>query len=133
MQHALSCITLALSSLWLSGCLVAVEHTGHEPQGTLSVEWLIDESDDSAKCVQGGARKARVVVWERSHVVDEVVADCRNFGVDIDVPPGRYWLTVQLLAANGDERTVEVDTDTIDVFSGDYEYVTVNFNADSFL
>src|SRR4029077_17326791 len=97
------CLGFALIA-WTSSACVVVDHHG-DSDSTLTVEWTIDGTDDPEQCDASGARYAEVTVESHGGYTNTFTEDCDRFGVDIDVPAGRYWVTVVLLDRNEHDRT----------------------------
>ena len=122
---------VALSAYLLSGCVV-VDHHG-DGSATLSVEWSIAHTDDPEECSASDVRFAYIMLESRSGVIDEFEAPCVDFGADIDVDPGTYWVTVVLTDRGGHDRTTSVESERISLYEGDHETVHVDFPDSSFL
>jgi hypothetical protein len=116
---------------WSSSACVVVDHRG-DGDSTLTVDWTIDGSDDPRACDDNDARYAEVTVDSRDGYSNVFEEDCDRFGVDIDVPAGRYDVSVVLLDRGEHVITSTVDTDTISLGHNDSDAVHVDFGDDSF-
>jgi hypothetical protein len=123
-------LSLALVAWTSSACVVADRHG--EGDSTLTVDWTIDGDDDPALCDESDARYAEVTVESHDGYSNTFTEDCDRFGVDIDVPAGRYFVTVVLLDRDERDVTPAVDTDEVDLAHDDSDSVHVDFGADSF-
>jgi hypothetical protein len=123
-------LSFAFLAFAASAC-VSVDHRG-DGDSTISVDWTIDGTDDPDQCDESGASYAEVTVETRSGYSESYEADCDAFGLDVDVPAGRYYVTVVLLDRHHDDRTSAVDTDSIDLGHNDSDSVSVDFGPDSF-
>lgn len=122
---------VALSASLFSACVVVDKHG--DGSATISVEWTIARSDDPAECSASDVRYAYVMLESRSGVVDEFEAPCGDFGADIDLDPGTYWVTVVLTDRGRNDRTTAVESDRITIYEGEHETVHIDFPDDSFL
>jgi hypothetical protein len=117
---------------WSASACVVHDHRG-SGDSTLTVEWTIDGSDDPRACDDNDARYAEVTVDSLDDGQSDVfMEDCDRFGTDIDVPEGRYHVSVVLLDPGEHVITSTVDTDTIDLGYHDSDTVHVDFPNDSF-
>jgi hypothetical protein len=124
--------TLGLLLLGCSGCIIA---TDHDPgfAATFTVDWTVDGTTERAECRQGDATSFDLIVETRSGAfVGEYEADCEDFEISVDLPPGRYQASAVLLDSRGDERTTQVDLDPFSLYEGDELIVDVDFPARSF-
>jgi hypothetical protein len=123
-------LSLALLA-WTSTACVTVDHHG-SGDSTLTVDWSIDGDSDPAVCDDNDVRYAEVTVEDHAGYTNTFTEDCDRFGVDIDVPAGRYWVSVVLLDNGEHAVTSEVDTDSIVLGDNDSDSVHVDFGNDSF-
>jgi len=123
-----------LAVVTASGCVAHDRYYYDDGRGSsslyLTVEWEIAGTTDPSLCAEGGADYAYIVVEDSRGFVNEAQVDCGYFGVDIELPRGDYWVTVQLFDRSGRARTTALTTDVIALYRDDY--VIVNFPVDSF-
>lgn len=122
---------VALSAYLLSGCVVVDGHG--EGAATLSVEWTIARSTDPEECYASDVRYAYIMLKSRSGMIDEFDAPCRDFGADIDLDPGTYWVTVVLQDRSHHDRTTAVESERITIYEDEHETVHIDFPDSSFL
>jgi hypothetical protein len=132
------------SSRWLQASLVALAlgaagcevHTRDsyvgDDEGTLAIDWTLDDSFDPRACDDFEARDLELVIYDdRDHVVDRISVACDDFSADIDLLDGVYSIDATLIARSGDDVTTTVSVDNIDVYAGDDTPVHIDFPLDS--
>lgn len=116
-------------SMFLSGCLVHVED-GDE--GTLTVLWTLDDTEDPDACLDYGARSVELVIYDwYGDVVADPLIRCADFGVSVDLPDGEYALDATLLDRSGRSVTTTLRLDGIDVYEDEEEEIFIDFPLDS--
>jgi hypothetical protein len=132
MKNSLSWVGLAMGSLLSSGCIVAVDHHDSGYDSVLTVEWTINDSQSSNRCTQSSASSAEITVSSSRGFDEHRIVDCRDFGADFYVPPGRYRVTVQLLDYDGEPRTTAATADSHEIYEDVDDNVVIDFGAESF-
>ena len=131
-----SSIIVALSAVALgaTGCEVHTRSDSYidEDEGTLLVDWTLDDSDDSRVCDDFGARDLELAIFDdRDRIVDRFRAPCDDFAVEIDLLDGVYSIDATLLDRSGGDVTTTVSVDEIDVYAGDETPIHIDFPLDS--
>jgi hypothetical protein len=103
------------------------------PQGTLVVDWTIDDAKDPGECRQGAATALDVTVGASNGDSHEYQASCDAFSTSIDLPAGSYTATAVLIDDAGNDRTTPIDIDAFRIHEGEVFTAPVDFPAGSFL
>jgi hypothetical protein len=128
-------LTLAvLTSIFLmTGCIVHDDGPPRESNGTLVVDWTIDNTTDPAKCSQSEADSIDVTINDlNGDVIGTFEQDCSAFAESISLQPGDYTASAVLVDANGKARTTAVPINRFTIFGSDELDIPIDFPADSF-
>jgi len=102
--------------------------------GTLTVDFTVDESTNPNLCDAEGAASIEVDVFTRGGAsIAQVVDSCRAGVTSVGLPPGSFDGTALLLDAGDRPITTAVDLGPIRIYGGDELVVPIDFPADSFL
>ncbi|XXX77559.1 hypothetical protein WMF30_02125 [Sorangium sp. So ce134] len=120
-----------LATASLTGCIIVDgddDHV-HLTSGSLTVEMTIDGSDDPWECFDYDVSGFAVSVEdEAGFLVEEVAADCEDFGLTIlDLPEGYYDVDVWLVDSRGYAISDIARVEGVDVFDGVDTVVEVDF------
>jgi len=133
MTRAIAWMSLALAAVCMQGCVVSADRTYGRGDVLFTVEWTIDGVTDSRICREADVSYALVSIYDdRDVLITDYDVDCEDFGIDIELPPGRYWASVQLFDSRDRERTRPADTDIHDLVNYDSDFVVIDFPPDSF-
>ena len=117
------------------GCVVeqsgGVVYTSDD-DGTLTVEWTLDDSFDPGACHDYDARTLELVVYEwDGSVAADLHVPCDEFTASINLPDGTYAMDATLLDRSGREVTTTLSLDDIDVYYGEETFIPIDFPVDS--
>jgi hypothetical protein len=102
--------------------------------GTVTVEWTVGGSTDSAACAAQGASQIEIDVYDQSGAqVGSYPEPCTDGSYVISLSPGRFSATAHLLDATGQARTTVVDIDPFDIVDDTNFTIPVDFPISSFL
>jgi hypothetical protein len=124
-------VALALGT---AGCEVHTSGSSYvsEDEGTLEIDWTVDDSFDPRACGDFDAFDLELVIYDdRQSVVDQVRVPCDDFGVEVDLLDGVYGIDATLLDRGGADVTTTVSIDDIDVYAGDVTPLHIDFPIDS--
>jgi hypothetical protein len=124
----------AALALGATGCEVHTHGDSYvsEDEGTLAIDWTLDDSFDPRACDDFAARELELVIYDdRDGVVDRFQAPCDDFSAAVDLLDGVYSIDATLLDRLGDDVTTTVSIDGIDVYAGDETPVHIDFPLDS--
>jgi hypothetical protein len=129
----MSRLVIGLASLLLA--TACADHTTviTVGQGTLIVDWTIDDSKDPGQCRQGGTTTIDVTVRSSSGRSRGYQASCEAFATSIDLPADSYDATAVLIDDAGNDRTTPVDINPFRIRAGEVLTVPIDFPAGSFL
>lgn len=132
---AMRLLVVSAIGLASAGCVVdTVEPAPVFLTGRATLNWSINGAADPAQCVQGAATTIDIrLIDAAGRFAGEYVADCAAFATTIDLPPGGYTGTAELLDAGGAPRTTQVDLQGFAVDAGANVVLSLEFPADSFL
>jgi hypothetical protein len=120
---------LAALAFGSGGCVI---HAADDDEGTLTVEWTVDDSTDSDACFDFDGRDLELIVYDsRDDVAADLRAPCDEFEVAIDLPDGSYGIDATLLDRSGRAVTTTLALDDIDVFAGEETVIPIDFPVDS--
>ena len=117
-------------ALFGSGC--SVEVIGDDDEGTLTVQWSVDDTFDRDACLDFDAQSLELVLYDRrDDVIDTFEQRCADFAVSIDLPEGTYGFDATLLDRSGRSVSTTIALDNIFVEEGSEEVVDIDFPIDS--
>jgi hypothetical protein len=124
-----------LGFLSLPGCVLAVEDDGdYYYDGTLIVDWTVDQTKSGRECARWDADVILVTVETLSgNFVGDYTQACEAFGVSIDLPPGRYQASATLLGFDDEQLTTVVDLGAFRIYEAESWVTAIDFPVDSFL
>jgi hypothetical protein len=118
----------------MPGCFfVSDDDDDGPPIGTLEVLWTIDGRTDSLDCVDLGADRLELLIYDGRDLVDEVTPFCEDFGVSIDMFDGIYDGEARLIDSFDRPATLAEPLDAIDIISGTTLTIDIDFPIESFL
>jgi hypothetical protein len=120
--------------LGATGCEVHTHDSSYaaDDEGTLAVDWTLDDSFDPRACDDFRATDLELVIYDdRDHVVDRFRAPCDDFSADIDLLDGVYSIDATLLDRSSEDATTTVSVDGLDVYAGEDTPVHIDFPLDS--
>lgn len=124
----ISCVGL------LSGCIfVDDDDDDGAPIGTLEVLWTIDGRTDPLDCLDFGADRLELRIYDGIDLVDEIEPFCEDFGVSIDMIDGVYDGDATLVDTRDGAVTLTEPLDAIDILAGTTLTIDIDFPIDSFL
>lgn len=125
---------VVIAGLPMSGCFIVSDAAPAPLLGTLSVEWTIEGGRDPLDCVDLGADRLELVIFDvRGVFVDELEPFCESFGVSLELYEGRYFADATLVDSFDRAATVTEPLDALDVLAGTDLVVSVDFGLESFL
>jgi hypothetical protein len=135
-----SLVLAALPCLGLLGCFgTSTPAPGPAPvvvepaDGTLVVDWTINNASDPAECNQSAVSNIDVTVEAADGaLVGEFQEDCRTFATSIPLAPGSYVATAVLIDGAGQDRTTPVAMDPFTIRGNDDLSVPIDFPSSSF-
>lgn len=121
--------------LALGGCEVHTYGSSYDDgwyDGTLSVEWSLDDSFDADACDDYDARELELIVYDdRDHKVAHASPYCDEFEASFDLPDGVYGLDATLLDRSGHAVTTTLSLGDIDVYEDHTTPISIDFPLDS--
>jgi len=125
---------LAALLLGAAGCEVHTQDddytTGDE--GSLTIDWTLDRTDDPAACDDYDARRLEIIVYDdRDRVVTTVEPPCDAFEASIDLLDGVYGVDATLLDRSGGDVSTTLSLDDIDVYADEDTPVSIDFPQSS--
>jgi hypothetical protein len=125
--------TAALLALCAAGCEVHTHdgYYGGSSDGTLTIDWSLDDSFDADECDHYDGYYTEVIVYEGRDDVAHVQPHCDDFAVSIDLPDGVYSLDATLLDHAEHPVTTSVSLDDIDVYEDRETRISIDFPLDS--
>ncbi|HKU44198.1 MAG TPA: hypothetical protein VJR89_38825 [Polyangiales bacterium] len=120
-------------ALGAAGCEVHTHSDWYsEYEGTLSIEWSLDDSFDPDACDDYHAHEIELIVYDdRDHEVAHTTPYCDEFEVSIDLPDGVYGLDATLLDRGGHAVTTTLALHDIDVYEDHTTPISIDFPLDS--
>ncbi len=120
--------------LFANACTVQSDSRPIGPRdGTLVLDWTIDDTTDPNQCAQGAATDIDVIVdTTAGDSVGEFQQSCGAFATSIPLPPGDYTANAVLLDANGDTRTTDVQIPAFTILGADSLDIPIDFPAAAF-
>lgn len=113
------------SMLATTGCTVTSSSSG---DGTLELDWTIDESTSASGCATYGADHVEVNVDGTMYT-----AACEDMSISITLPAGTYdTATIWLDDVNGTQITTTGAISDFDITDGDTTDASFDFPADTF-
>ena len=137
MRSASTWLALILLTAGAAGCTVTTESPPPAQvvvaDGTLTVDWTIDEAKDSNLCAQSSTDTIEVRVTDAAGgSAGTYEQSCDAFATSISLPPGDYSATAVLLDGGGAVRTTTVSMSPFSIHGGDELVVPIDFPASSF-
>lgn len=117
----------------LPGCLIVDDDDDSDPIGTLEVRWTIDGVTDPLDCVDFGADRLELRIYDGGDLIDEIEPFCEDFGVAIDLFDGIYDGDATLVDSRDRAVTLTEPLDGIDIIAGTTLTIDVDFPLGSFL
>jgi len=128
------CSSTLVAVLQLPACLVVAE--GGEPPrgvGTLTLDWTIDGQRDARDCVDFGAVRLEIAIFDRfDRFVDTVEPRCEWFGTSVDLPEDQYFLELTLIDRFDRSVTDTLVPSAIDIIEGTELVLSEDFPLESF-
>jgi hypothetical protein len=121
-------------SLGLVGCEVRAygDDDYYEDEGSLSVDWTLDDTDDPRACDDYDAYDLELIIYdERGGVAARISPACDEFGVSIDLLDGVYSLDATLIDRSGRDVSTTLELEDIDVYAGEDTPISLDFPQDS--
>jgi hypothetical protein len=123
---------LAALAVGAAGCEVHTEGEYYGDEGSLSIDWTLDDTDDPFACDDYDARTLELVIYDEDEGVATTVRPrCDDFDVTIDLPDGVYSLDATLLDRSGQDVSTTLSLDDIDVYAGEDTPLSIDFPQDS--
>ena len=122
--------TAALLALCAAGCEVHTYSSGYQGgpyDGTLTIDWSLDDSFDPDACDDYDARYTELILYDGRDEVAHVQTRCEDFDVSIDLPDGVYSLDATLLDHDDRPVTTSLALDDIDVYEDDETRISIDF------
>jgi hypothetical protein len=116
----------------MPGCLVVDDDDDDDPIGTLEVRWTIDGSTNPIDCLDFGADRLELRIYDGRDLIDEVEPFCEDFGVALDMFDGIYDGEATLVDSADFAVTVTEPLDNIDIIAGTTLTIDIDFPIDSF-
>jgi hypothetical protein len=131
MQTMLRWLGVGLLSTSLTGCIFAHYDSGDD--ATLTVRWRIDGNSHADDCVNKRASDAYIVVRSNAGIERTLAVECQEFEVDLGLTPGEYWVTVALRDDQAENRTVRLQSESLELHRHDRDSMSLNFDHDAFV
>jgi len=127
-----TCAFVAL--VGLAGCTTSPPPPPPPLAGSVVMDWTISESKDPGQCQVGGATTFHVSLYDSAGgFAGEWVQDCSALATTIDgLAPDTYTGQADLLDANGQPRTTQVNLQPFDVVGDATVTVPIDFPSNSF-
>jgi hypothetical protein len=121
-------VALAIGS---AGCEVHSSGSGSD-EGSLTLDWTLDDTDDPVACDDYDARTLEVIVYDDyGSVATRVHPPCDAFEASIVLPDGVYSIDATLLDRSGNDVSTTLPVDDIDVYAGEDTPISIDFPQDS--
>jgi hypothetical protein len=118
----------------LPGCIfVDDDDDDGAPIGTLELRWTIDGATDPLDCVDFGADRLELRIYDGADLIDEFEPFCEDFGIAVDMIDGIYDGDATLVDSFDRAVTLTEPLDAIDIIAGTTLTIDVDFPIGSFL
>jgi len=119
-------------SIVLAGC--SVSSSSSPAEGTVTVDFDVDEGQDPADCDANGAVSLDLDVTDSHGVVRTFTVPCDRFTITVALAPGFYTADATLVDGSDNARTSTAPIDTFQIISNtDVNVALVDFQQSSFL
>jgi hypothetical protein len=107
-----------------TGCVV----NNTPPDGTLTMQWTVDEATDPNLCSQGSAATFELTVYDPGgNAVGSFHTDCAAFVTTVQLAPGSYSADARLLDASNADRTTTIPVNPFTIRSDSDLNIAVAF------
>jgi hypothetical protein len=102
--------------------------------GRLTVFWTVDDSTDPSACDAVAADGFELSLFDASgRAFDTVVANCEDFALTIDLPPGTYSADATLIDVADRSASTTIALDNVRIFSATELTIDTDFPLSSIL
>jgi hypothetical protein len=132
---AVSClVAVGLSACAIGSTTPSEETVPVVAEGTLFIDWTIDDSTGPNRCNQSSSPTLQIVVVPSDGGRTRSFSQpCDEFATSISLAPGTYSARALLVDAAGNARTTTVAIDSFRILGNDDLSTPIDFPADSFL
>lgn len=126
----LSPLVIAIA-IGASGCEVHTGGSYHDDEGSLTLDWTLDDTDDPGACDDYEARSLEIIIYEGGSVASDIHPRCDDFEAEIYLPDGVYSIDATLLDGSGRDVSTTLSLDDIDVYASEDTPISLDFPQDS--
>jgi hypothetical protein len=123
---------LVALALGAAGCEVHTSGSYDGDEGSLTIDWTLDDTDDPFACDDYDARSLEIIIYdEYEKVATTIRPPCDSFEASIDLLDGVYSIDATLLDRSGSDVSTTLSIDDIDVYAGEDTPISIDFPQDS--
>jgi len=137
-KYFLNVIGAAVLPVLLSACTAEVGGgiaiTPGADEGSLTVTWTVEGTDDPGACYDTGATEMELVVYDEDGArVTNTHSACDDFAVTLTLPEGRYSADATLVDPNNESISTTLPMNRLDIVGGSDLSVDIDFPQSSIL